>query len=106
MNKEEVVNSLKDKPMQRGFYQNAKGTVRYLRGIQEGGDDLFVIYATKPSALRAFKPKSDGMQCRGINTQGSKVFEWFRNAEYLGNTPEHAGLIDSKDVEAESSKRK
>ncbi len=101
MSKLEVRQSLKDKPMKRGFYRNSKGTVRYLRGIQEGGDDLFVIYATKSSALRAFKPKSNGMQVRGVNTRGSEVFEWFRNAEHLGYTPEKAGLIDSKKDEDE-----
>ena len=89
--KDEVIGSLKRSPMKRGFYKDSKGKIRYLQDIAPLANELLVVYAPKASALKAFKLQSK-MSVYGVNVNSSNIFEWFRKATYLGNTPETAGV--------------
>ena len=94
--KEAVLNYLKDSPMDRGFYKNSKWVVRYLYNIFPQGRELFVGYVSKRSAINTLMHKSKSMSVTGVNVRDNGVFDWFVNAEFLGNTPEEAGLLEVK----------
>lgn len=89
---------LNDHPLERGFYRNSKGAIRFLQDIgYASGSSLFVMWATKRNALAAFKPRHHGgMSVSGQSVDYCQVAEWFADAEYLGLTPQDAGLVETK----------
>ncbi|TYC50874.1 hypothetical protein ESZ50_01265 [Weissella muntiaci] len=91
--KEKVQEYLRKNPMERGFYCNNKNTVRYLHTIGPMGKELFVGYVPKQAAINKLISKSKSMSVTAVNVRDSDIFDWFVNAEFLGATPEEAGLV-------------
>lgn len=80
---EKVKEYLNEHPLERGFYRNQKGTVRFLHSLTRFGGDIAVVYATERSALSALRLHKN-MSVQGINVTSNPVFDWFVNSEYLG----------------------
>ncbi len=94
--KKKVQAYLDEHPMKQGFYKNNKGVVRFMYSLGSAGEDVFIGYVTKQSAINKYLGKSKTMAVTSLNVRSEPIFDWFANAEFLGTTPENAGLLGVK----------
>lgn len=81
---EQVKNYLNTHKMERGFYRDRNGKIRFLYEIGRFNaehDDLYVAYAIKTQGMRWHKTGKASIQA--INTSEG-IFEWFAKADFLG----------------------
>lgn len=91
---DEIVKMLDEHNLHTGYYRGSDGKIRFLTNFfldeQNGEKVAFLQYATEKQA--EVYQRTRKLNSTMYNCNITKVIDWFMSADYLGFTPEEAGL--------------
>lgn len=92
---DETLAMLTKHPLSTGYYRGKDGKIRFLtkfyRDENHGEKVAFLQYATEKQA--SVYQRTGKLSATMFNCSWTHVLDWFMEANYLGFTPEEAGLV-------------